>query len=297
MRAHSLFRTGHGAGLVAFGLVCAAALVGVYWVAVRTVRGRVLDGRSLRGAMLTEPWTPGVVERVLDVVSVTSILAAIGVILGIALLRLRRAVGVAAIVLLLGANLTTQLLKRVVLDRPYLGLVEPAAALANSLPSGHVTAAFSVVVALVVVLPPALRAAGATAGVAFTTGVGVATMVGGWHRPSDAIAACLVVGIWAALVLGGVAVGSGSPVEPRGTREARLLGVAAVAMLVPGGLVAGVLLLSGTSGRHPVVLLAAYAAGALLTGGAAAAVLARVLSLGPDVEVQAQAKRGAEDPG
>lgn len=314
-------RTGAALRLVAFGLVCAVALGGVYWSAVRTVRGQVVDGRSLQGAALVDALGSRTVERVLDVVSATSLLAAVGVVLGIALLRLRRAVGVAAIVLLLGANATTQLLKRVVLPRPYLGVGEASAALANSLPSGHVTAVFSVVVALVIVLPRAVRGAAATAGVAATLAIGVATMAAGWHRASDAVAACLVVGAWAAAALVGVVLlrsptaagttaagptadvpadvpaagraGTDGPVArdeppdrplaPRGTRG---LGVLAAALLAPGGLVAGVLLLSGTTSRHPVVLLGAYGAGALLTGGTAAAVLSGVLLLGrtPDAD-------------
>lgn len=161
---------------VAFAVACLTALVVVDWWAVHTVRGRLLDARSLRGALLTGPTTTHALDQVLDVVSVTSLLAAVAVVLAIALVRLHGALGLAAVALLIGANTTTELLKHVVLSRPYLRLVEPAAATANSLPSGHVTVAFSVAVALVLVLPPALCGAAIAAGVAFTLAMSIATM-------------------------------------------------------------------------------------------------------------------------
>ena len=69
----------------------------------------------------------------------------------------------------------------------------------NSLPSGHTTVAASVAVALVLVLPPKARAFAAVVGAAYAAVAGVATLSAGWHRPSDAVAAFLVVGVWAAL--------------------------------------------------------------------------------------------------
>src|SRR5262249_47992480 len=69
----------------------------------------------------------------------------------------------------------------------------------NSLPSGHATVAASVAVALVLVLPPRARGIGALIGAGYAAFVGVATMSAGWHRPSDSIAAFLIVGLWAAV--------------------------------------------------------------------------------------------------
>lgn len=263
----------------ALGLTCLAALAALDWFAVHTVRGRILDGRSLRGAQLTDSGATRAVEQVLDVVSVSSILAAVGVVVGVALVRRRWTLGMAAMVLLAGANITTQLLKHIVLSRPSLGPTEPAAATANSLPSGHVTVVFSVAVALVLVLPAALRVPAATAGVLLTLTTGIATMTAGWHRASDAIAACLVVGLWAAAVLPAAQNRGSAPPGPTAGGQTRSLITAAAVLLTGGALLAGALLVAAPTSPHTAVLLAAYAAGGLLTGGTAAPVMTVVLRL------------------
>ncbi|MFD0576478.1 phosphatase PAP2 family protein [Dactylosporangium darangshiense] len=73
------------------------------------------------------------------------------------------------------------------------------AAAGNSLPSGHTTIAASVAVALVMVVPAKARGAAALIGAVFAALAGVATLSAGWHRPSDAVAALLIVGTWAAV--------------------------------------------------------------------------------------------------
>ena len=101
-------------------------------------------------------------------------------------------------VLIAGANLTVELLKRY-LDRPNLGIDPERAGAGNSFPSGHTAIAASVAVAFVLVLPPKARGAGAVIGTFYAALVGVFTMSAGWHRPSDAVGALLIVGVWAAL--------------------------------------------------------------------------------------------------
>jgi hypothetical protein len=95
-----------------------------------------------------------------------------------------------------GANLSTQVLKHVVLDRPRLGL---AVFDENTLPSGHTTAAASASAALVFVVPPRARPWAALLGAGYTAATGISTLVGRWHRPSDVAAAVLVVLAWSAL--------------------------------------------------------------------------------------------------
>src|SRR5207245_1071112 len=100
---------------------------------------------------------------------------------------------VGAVLLIVGANLTTQLLKSV-LVRPVLGIDPERAAAGNSLPSGHTTIAASVAVAVLLVVPAAVRGVSAVVGAVLTAAAGVATLSAGWHRSSDAVAALLVVG-------------------------------------------------------------------------------------------------------
>ena len=175
--------------------VYAVAFVLVYYVSVRTVRGRLVSDASLRGAISSGAPVQDTVEAILDIVSVGSLLGAVAVVALIALLRLDRVRGLASIAVLGTANVSTWVLKEHLLTRPDLGLDEVAPATLNSLPSGHTTAAFSAVAALLIVLPAAVRGPTALLGGSFATVTALATMFAGWHRAADAMAAFLLVGV------------------------------------------------------------------------------------------------------
>jgi hypothetical protein len=99
-----------------------------------------------------------------------------------------------------------------------------------------------VAAALLLVLPPRLRGLGGLLGAGYAALTGVATLSAGWHRPSDAVAALLVVGGWAAFagILLVLLAGPVPVVAPRDAHPASvsvlvlagvtLLAVAAVAM-------------------------------------------------------------------
>jgi len=95
-----------------------------------------------------------------------------------------------------GANLTTEVLKTHVFSRPYLDV---GFRNGNALPSGHTTVAASIAAALLFVVPRRARPWVAVFGAFYTVLTGVATMVKQWHRPSDVVAAVLVVLLWSAL--------------------------------------------------------------------------------------------------
>jgi membrane-associated phospholipid phosphatase len=280
-------RTRFLAGLVGATLLCSATFVLVYRLAVHTVRGRTLDGAALRGALLSRSRVTEAVESVLDVVSVTSLLAAAALIVGIALVRLRHTLALAAIAVLVSANVVAQVLKRYVLDRPDLGIDEITPARLNSMPSGHSTIAMSVAVALVLVLPGKLRPPAAVAGAAYASVTGVATLLAGWHRPSDAIAGVLVVAICASLV-GIVTVLvddrplAADQLESHRT-TARRLAVAAIGLIAMGALVAGLLLAVDENSRSTASRLLAYLAGSGAVAGTAAAVMAGLLLAVPRI--------------
>jgi membrane-associated phospholipid phosphatase len=172
--------------------VCAAA---IYLVFVRTTLGQLVDEAAMQGAVVSHPRLIAVLNRTLDGTSLVSLalVSLVAAAIGLARRRVDLAVGAGALVL--GANLTTQALK-VHQARPSLEAPGP-----NSLPSGHTTAAISVAFALVLVLPYAMRAAVALAGAAYVTVIAVATVWAAWHRPSDTVAALLVVLSWGALVV------------------------------------------------------------------------------------------------
>jgi membrane-associated phospholipid phosphatase len=180
-------------------VVGAAEVVGVFalWdFFVRSEHGQELDTIALTGNSIGQSRVSGVTDTVLNTMSVVSIAVAVAVVVFIALLRGRVATAVVTLLLIAGANVTTQLLKAG-LYRPVYGVDKMRDAVGNSFPSGATTAAAAVVVALIFVLPAKVRGLAALLGAGFAALVGVATLSAGWHRPSDAIGALLVVGGWA----------------------------------------------------------------------------------------------------
>jgi membrane-associated phospholipid phosphatase len=245
----------------------AVAFVLVYYVSVRTVRGRLVSDAALRGAISSGASFQDMVEAILDVVSVGSLLGAVATVAVIALVRLDRVRGLASIGVLVTANASTWLLKDHLLARPDLGLDEIAPATLNSLPSGHTTAAFSAVAALLVVLPAAGRVPAALLGGCFVTVIALATMFAGWHRTADAMAAFLVVGMCTMAALS-VVVLFGDP-QPRTHARVRLQWWVAVAL---GALFLGSALVAVLSALAPIrdtllgSLLAFLSAGLLIVG-------------------------------
>lgn len=242
----------------------AVGVVVVWRVFVTTRTGQLVDQAAFDGGSYgrTQLWR--VAEPVLDVVSVPFVAVVVLAAMTLAVLRRRALLAVRVALLVGGANLTTQLLKHNVLDRPDLDVGDR---LGNALPSGHATVAASVSAALLLVVPRHLRPAAAVVAVLYTVATGVSTLVGAWHRPSDVVAAVLVVTAW-----GGVAVALGRPAttavdRPGGTRVVvGLLAVAAALTGVPSGLALRHtyrLVRDGGEVTARADLLTAYAGGAL----------------------------------
>ncbi|MER7457364.1 phosphatase PAP2 family protein [Micromonospora sp. NPDC126480] len=198
MRVRETARGWTAVWLVVLALAQAAAFFALWRAAVHTELGQWLDTVALTGNRIGQDRIDEPVDRILNAMSVVSLLAATAVIGFIALMRGRVALAITATLLIVGANVTTQALKYG-LARPDLGIDPERIYAGNSLPSGHTTVAASVAVALVLVLPRTVRVAGAYLGAGYAAAAGVATLSAGWHRPSDAVAAYLVVGVWAAL--------------------------------------------------------------------------------------------------
>ena len=128
----------------------------------------------------------------------------------VALAQGKIGVAIAAVSIIAGANVTTQLLKHTILDRPDYGY-----STLNSLPSGHTTVVISVVLAALLVAPAPIRPFFALAGSFAVTLTGASTVVGGWHRPGDIVAAVAVCLLWAAAaaaLVGVHIIGSGHTV-------------------------------------------------------------------------------------
>jgi membrane-associated phospholipid phosphatase len=109
----------------------------------------------------------------------------------------RRREVLAAVVVVAGANLTTQLLK-VTLEHARSKAFEHGVGLpwANSFPSGHTTAVASIAVVVLLVVPARHRLAALLAGATLTAAVGFSVVILAWHYPSDVLGGLLVVGAW-----------------------------------------------------------------------------------------------------
>ncbi|MGH1564380.1 phosphatase PAP2 family protein [Mumia sp. DW29H23] len=189
---------------------------------------------------------------VLGYLSIGTMAAAILVLVAMAVLRQRYAAAIGAVVVVAGANITTQVLKHAVLERPDHGYGWHV----NSLPSGHTTAAISLVVAALLVAPVAVRGLVVLAGSCAVVLTGVSTVVAGWHRPSDVVAALAVGLFWGAAVVLVLALRRGGP--SAGTFFTSLL-LALIGAAVAGAvlLVVGVRPDGGWSGFAPAAAVMA----------------------------------------
>ncbi|WP_411731662.1 phosphatase PAP2 family protein [Paeniglutamicibacter sp.] len=179
-------------------VLLAAAFWACYIFFVHTKLGQWIDEAALLGgeAFLAADKTRGPALAFLDYMPAASALLAGGFIL-FALVRRRDFLRpMVAGALLLGAAGSTQLLKHVVLDRPDLNI---SGASMNSFPSGHTTFAAAAMAAIFIVTPEAQRPLLALLGWGYAAIAGASTLVLGWHRPSDVIAAYLVVAWWSVL--------------------------------------------------------------------------------------------------
>lgn len=188
-------RAGHRLFAFIIAVVAIAASVAVWWYFIETSYGQAIDESSRVGVSDEARRIWGYVSPVLDVVSVPFIVVAVVVAAVVAAARRRWLIVVQVALVVIGSNVTTQVLKHSIIERPDLGMWSPA----NSLPSGHTTVAASIAAALILVLPPISRAWITVLGGLYATLTGLATLVMQWHRFSDVVVALLIVLAWFAI--------------------------------------------------------------------------------------------------
>ncbi|GAA2802513.1 phosphatase PAP2 family protein [Crossiella cryophila] len=182
------------------------AFIATYLQFVRTREGQRWENEVLAAGGRGTGWLRDRNSGLLEVMDDRPLLigAVVGVIL-VALVGRRWWAGLAAVV---GMGLTvaaSQVLKLSLLERPRLQTGPLPSH--NSFPSGHVSLAMALVLALLVVLPSRLRVLAAVPGALWVASVSTATMEAGWHRLSDTLGAgllaatvcCLAVGLLLAL--------------------------------------------------------------------------------------------------
>lgn len=174
-----------------------AGVLGLWAIFVNTRLGQAVDTLAMFGLQATSAPT----QQLISVLHTAISYGGLGLILLLAvvtaLLRRRPHLALRAVGAIVGANLTTQVLKTAVLPRPdlYVNWATPP-----SLPSGHTTAAASTAVAFIMVAPIITRAWMSLVGTVWVVFVGMTTLMSGWHRPSDVLAAVLVATAWGLLL-------------------------------------------------------------------------------------------------
>lgn len=242
-------------------VLCAVVLVALTVVFVWTRSGQRLDDAALSGQKAVQrARTAARSDELLRTISVGSLAVFGASLIAVALVRGRWHLGVGVAAVIGGANVTTQVYKWIV-QRP--DLLHNHVIPFNTLPSGHSTVAASLAAALVLVVPVRLRPLAATLGALYAAGIATMTLAAGWHRPSDAVSAFAVVGIW---TFGVCAVlvqlrGTGSPRVHEGLPG--LLMGAILVLFVGFAVVLATTTISRADGLHIVRIGVAYLLAAL----------------------------------
>lgn len=225
--------------VIAVGVVVAA-----YLFFVRTYTGQYLENAALLGSKQNA--TSAQIADALDnlrVISYVSLGVAIVIVWIVGLARKSWRIGAAGAFVVVGATLTTELLKKVILVRPDLAQTYTDNS-NNSFPSGHTTIAMSILVALLIITSYRWRGLVMFFAVTWATAVGSATVTARWHRFSDTLSADMV-----ALLFGAIALlwlyshdelrRPDGKTYPLRTIYIVILSAASVAALTTGGLLAG----------------------------------------------------------
>jgi hypothetical protein len=197
---------------------------------------------------------------------------------GIAVVRKRYRVAVAVPVIIIGSNVTTQLLKPALAHHRFAEWLGPGQINPASWPSGHSTAAMAVALCAVLVAPSRLRPAVAALGAVFAVAIAYSLITLGWHWPADVLGGFLVAATWTLVAAAGVReadirwrAGTGREAALR-LREA----VTPPAVAAAGALLALALIVVAKPGA--LDYMAAHPAA--LTGALAIAALGTVLATG-----------------
>jgi membrane-associated phospholipid phosphatase len=116
---------------------------------------------------------------------------------GYAVFRGRPRGAVAAVAVVAGANLTTQILKVALAHPRYQPILGWDQLNSAAFPSGHATAAASIALALIFVVPRRNLVPAAVFGAAYVFAIAVSVLVLSWHYPSDVAGGVIVALGWA----------------------------------------------------------------------------------------------------
>jgi membrane-associated phospholipid phosphatase len=257
------------AAAIAF-TVAAAAL---WLVTFRTAMGARVDATIMTGFLgLRGPRIDRLADAVVHLADPTPFALATVAIVTVAMVRRRPWLAGMAGVVLIGANATTQALKALTAEPRLASAVTGGHVDAASWPSGHATAAMTMALCALVVVPSRWRAPVAAIGGVFTIVVGYSVLVLAWHLPSDVLGAFCVAGVWTMLGITAATTLERRQAPDRPVRLQATLGPAAA----PGVAVAAAL--AGAALARPDAALA-YATGNTTFVVGAAAIGSAVLAV------------------
>jgi membrane-associated phospholipid phosphatase len=183
----------------------------------------------------------------------------------------RRRQAIAAVAVVAGASLLTILIKAVAAHPRHNSILAGHQLNPSAFPSGHATAAMSLALAAVIIVPSRWRPVTAIATGCFTLAVSVSLIVQSWHFPSDVLGGFLVVGLVSMLAIAALAATEGDLRGRDPSAHRARVRAAAVRALELGlallAIAAGVLLathpdaLAGYIAAHTTAVAAALAIG------------------------------------
>jgi membrane-associated phospholipid phosphatase len=247
--------------------VLVAVFLAVYAIFVHTGTGQHLDTVAINHVGQAAS-TRAAVAVVLDWITRGLIVLVSVACVVIAAIRRRWVLAAGALVVVAGANLTTEVLKKVVLDRPDFGY-----GTSNTFPSGHTTVITSLVLAVLLVAPRSSRWLVELGGSVAVAVIGVGVVVTTWHYPSDVVGGLLVPLVWSLLVL--VAISVVQPSEP--TRSPRSHPLALLVGLVISAFIFVSFGVRPGQSLKDLVVVATTMSGLAIAGALAVGLFARML--------------------
>jgi membrane-associated phospholipid phosphatase len=182
-------------------LACAASLVLLTLVAYGIDAAQRADARLLARISSHEGALESIAGPVAHLADPLPLLAMLLAACAVALFRRRPLDAIAAATVVAGANVTTQILKIALAHPRYQPVLGSDQLGPVAFPSGHATAAASIAIAWLFVVPREWLPLTAAVGAAFAAAVGLSIVVLAWHFPSDALGGYLVAAGWGFAVL------------------------------------------------------------------------------------------------
>jgi membrane-associated phospholipid phosphatase len=177
--------------------LCVAAAALVWAIAFNTARGVRLDVHALNELIdLDRPPVESLAQRVSRLADPLPFALLSAGVLAVALARGGVRLALIVGVVLVGACLTSQVLKQVTAEPRGIDMVQFGRVGPESWPSGHTTAAAVFAFCLLWVGPPRLRPLAAAVGGAIALAVSISVLVLGWHFPSDVLGGFCVAAAW-----------------------------------------------------------------------------------------------------